>query len=539
MNEQLDHDVSQAMAAVNAAFRTVDLPQGFLQDCDQLECLACHRGLETFLVREKCSGRLLIAKCCSKALYTREPEAEILQTLSHDGLPAFICTYENEHMRCVVREYIEGMPLHEYLLLHPLSREQAVALCVQLCDILLYLHGQTPPVIHRDIKPQNIIVREDGRIALIDFDIARTYKDESDTDTQFIGTRAYAPPEQYGFTQTDCRADIYSLGVLLRFLLTGSEREQTGLPVPVALQRIIDRCTAFSPEGRYRDVRLVKRALLQAGGRRQYKALRAASLLLGAVLLLGLGFGLGRLTNVFPSEKGVSFQEPLMEKAVRVQLGKSETEPITTEELLAVEQIYLFGNEALREEGDFVSGLSGERSEWPRGGLTSLEDAVLLPNLKVLYVNYQQLSDISPIAALTGLECVSLRHTRVADISVLAGLPKLKSAVLYDTYVTDMSCLNACTRLTHLEAGETLIPGIDALPKLAPLEMLSLKQVKLPALDGIAQFGNLEHLYLNGTGVKDLSPLLHAPYLRCVYLDESMREAADALGHTSFEIQYE
>ena len=95
-----------------------------------------------------------------------------------------------------------------------------IRLCAKLAEILIYLHSRTPPVIHRDIKPENVIITEEKEPVLIDFDIARTFKTAEETDTVFFGTKGYAPPEQYGFAQTDCRSDIYAFGVLLRFLLT-------------------------------------------------------------------------------------------------------------------------------------------------------------------------------------------------------------------------------------------------------------------------------------------------------------------------------
>ena len=165
-----------------------------------------------------------------------------------------------------------------------------MALCIALSGILIYLHEQQPPVIHRDIKPQNIIIGKDGKPVLIDFDTARTFKNESDSDTRFLGTKGYAPPEQYGFTQTDCRADIYSFGVLLRFLLTDSVRENPNVRVYKPLARIIDRCTAFAPKERFADMEAVKKALMNANPKAQLlKKTRIAVCLLAACALLTFG----------------------------------------------------------------------------------------------------------------------------------------------------------------------------------------------------------------------------------------------------------
>ena len=151
---------------------------------------------------------------------------------------------------------------------------------------MIYLQSRTPPVIHRDIKPENVIITEEKEPVLIDFDIARTFKTAEETDTVFFGTKGYAPPEQYGFAQTDCRSDIYAFGVLLRFLLTDSVRENSKIRLYRPLKKIIDRCTAFAPENRYSDMTQVRRALLAANPRSQ--AMRIARISICAVAAVAI-----------------------------------------------------------------------------------------------------------------------------------------------------------------------------------------------------------------------------------------------------------
>ena len=197
-----------------------------------------------------------------------------------------MATYEDDRTCVVVRTYVEGTPLDRHARENDLGEQEIAAICAKLCDSLSYLHTRPDPVIHRDIKPQNVIVRPDGTVALIDFDIARTYRAERESDTVFFGTRAYAAPEQYGFSQTDARADIFSLGVLLRYLLTGSPRENRNVRVYRPLQKIIDKCTAFDPERRFSDVGQVKKALLAANPRSQ--GLRIAGAVAAAVVAVAL-----------------------------------------------------------------------------------------------------------------------------------------------------------------------------------------------------------------------------------------------------------
>lgn len=263
-------------------------PQGFRESYTIMECLADRNGIDTFLVQDH-EERRYIAKCYSKSIWAIANNG-ILDGLEHQGLPHQVASFEDEHMRILVREYVEGTSLDRYAEDNDLTERQIVDICLKLCDILSYLHHRSEPIIHRDIKPQNVIVKPDGTIALIDFDIARVFNDENDTDTVFFGTRSYAPPEQYGFSQTDARADIYSLGVLLRFLLTGSPRENKNVRVYRPLGKIIRTCTAFAPDERYSDVSLVARALKHANPTSQafrFGAIAIGCLAIGALIVFG------------------------------------------------------------------------------------------------------------------------------------------------------------------------------------------------------------------------------------------------------------
>lgn len=263
------NDVKAAVSDIEGAFDSSRYPTGFLEKYDQLECLASSHGTETFLVKQMDSGQLFVAKCYDKTLYSFVHESNILSSLHHKGLPAFADEFQNGTTVCIVREYVTGKPLSKYITENNPANKDIIGISLQLCDILIYLHGQKKPVIHRDIKPQNVIVKDDGQIALIDFDIARVYNSESEADTLFFGTREYAPPEQYGFSQTDSRTDIYSFGILLRYMLTGSERENPNARMYKPLARIIKKCTAFAPKERFNNAEAVKKALLAANPKSQ------------------------------------------------------------------------------------------------------------------------------------------------------------------------------------------------------------------------------------------------------------------------------
>lgn len=147
-----------------------------------------------------------------------------------------------------ISEYVEGVPASE----REFTEKQAVKALLELCSAIKALHKAG--VIHRDIKPSNIICGNDGHIRLTDFDSARLRVQFQSRDTELLGTEGYAPPEQYGFMQTDSRSDIYAFGVTMEELL-GENADKPGF------RRIIRRCTQFDPEKRYSDISQVRRAI--------------------------------------------------------------------------------------------------------------------------------------------------------------------------------------------------------------------------------------------------------------------------------------
>lgn len=278
-------------------FDETGFPDDFLRDYELLECLSQNQINETFLIKSKSEGMLRIAKCYNKKSYpAANTESDILSSLHHEGLPRFVSCYESDDAVFVVREYVRGVSLDEYAGGRGLSPGEVLPIARQLCDILAYLHSRKPPIIHRDIKPENIIIN-DGKITLIDFGISRKYNDSATTDTTYACTREFSPPEQFGFSQTDNRSDIYAFGVLLCYLLTGgTDLKQIHQKVEnKRLRSIILKCTAFSPDRRYADITLVKRALSDLDGIRRYKkhlfaAAAAIVLVLTGVIAYGWYF---------------------------------------------------------------------------------------------------------------------------------------------------------------------------------------------------------------------------------------------------------
>jgi len=530
-----------------AGYDEARYPTDFLAHYEPLECLSLKQESDTLYVKDRLSGEFAVAKCyADKTLLSRDSEGRILRSLHHSGLPRFLGEYESDTMLCVIREYAKGVTLSELLEEAPLTEQEALPILLQLCDILTYLHSQSPPVIHRDLKPQNIILTDDGTVKLIDFGISRIYDAGAKKDTVFFGTQDFAPPEQYGFSQTDCRADLFSLGIVMGYILTRqTDPETTAAAIRNnRLSRIYRKCTDFSPHRRYSSARELKAALLRSDGKRQKAALRFCFSALACLLFLCAGFAIGRHTDVLaPHSTGVVFNEQLIEQAVRLQLGKADDEPIMAEDLLAVTELYIFGNEIAAKTEEEMNRTADQlfaENKMKTGPIKSLSDLEKMPNLENVAIAMQQVSDLTPLASLPQLQVVIVKNNPIEDIFPLRGLKQLERLDLFGALVEDFTPLADCPKLTNLQAGGTLARTPAAFAGLDPLTHLYLYQLTLDTLDGIEQLPRLQFIELGGVVNGDLSPLLALPELKTVLLDENLRDEAGSIeARAPFAITYE
>lgn len=189
-------------------------------------------------------------------------EADMMKRLDHPALPRIVDIIDNGVTIYVVMDYIEGESLDKILLQYGAQPEDMViGWAKQLCDALSYLHSQKPPIIYRDMKPANVMLKPEGNIKIIDFGIAREYKEQNLADTTVLGTKGYAPPEQYS-GQTDARSDIFALGMTMHQLLTGIDPRTGESYAPVrmwkpelseGIELIIDKCVEPAAENRYQN----------------------------------------------------------------------------------------------------------------------------------------------------------------------------------------------------------------------------------------------------------------------------------------------
>lgn len=228
------------------------------------------RGSECFLVKEVPASE-------TRNVMALTQEKATLERLDHPSIVKAIDLFEQDDHYYLVLEYVEGQDLEAFLQARngePLPERTLLDWGIRLCEILAYLHGQDPPVIYRDLKPQNVIRDPSGGLHLVDFGIARVFKETRVRDTHPMGSALFASPEHYGGAQTDPRSDVYTLGATLHYLARGGEstdveaftfpplREANPL-VSERLEAVIARAVSVEPASRFPDAAELREALVE------------------------------------------------------------------------------------------------------------------------------------------------------------------------------------------------------------------------------------------------------------------------------------
>lgn len=234
---------------------------------------------------------LLRSKTSHKRVVFRrfKGSAEVYQKLLDvdcPHLPQVYAAAEKDGEALVLEEYIQGDNLAMLLDSGPLTTEQTRQIAIHVCLALTVLHGFH--AVHRDIKPENILLRGDEAV-VIDFDASRLFKpmDSMDSDTHIMGTTGYAAPEQFGLSQTDARADLYALGVLINEMLVCCHPSRALADGP--LRPVIEKCIEVNIDKRFSSAEAVITALnAHSRQRRQllWLLLPAAMILLGIAAML-------------------------------------------------------------------------------------------------------------------------------------------------------------------------------------------------------------------------------------------------------------
>lgn len=501
-----------------------------------------------FTLRRKSDGKRFAMRCSPLASGRAEREYEILSALDVSGVPRAVSYFEQGDFGWLVREYAEGEPLSELVAREgPLGDKRAAEIICRVCDILSYLHSRTPPVLHRDVKPQNVIIAPDGGVTLIDFDAARRFDDGASGDTEYLGTRAFAPPEQFGYAQTDCRSDVYSLGVLLLYLCTGSSELARASQLPEPLRSVVARCAAFSPDARYSDVLKVKDAL--TGGRAEKKK---------RVLYIALA-ALALAAGVFAATNGYAARPSASEAALNAAL-----------EATAGEGVYMVGAQVFATREEFFEAKAADPASYSRGEVSDLSAlASSSDRLRELMLVNQPLNDLSALAGLDMLESLNLDYCGVTTLDGIQALPRLTSLSVTDTPVSGVSALADCAALDNLcvrgipcgdfsplaafkrfsfldiasipcsltlpqlegcavsmlKADRVGLSSLDALAGITGLETLEINGNQIGSLEGIERYPLLTYLNIARNPITDFSPLAGLPSLEAVICDEGQRAA--------------
>ena len=207
------------------------------------------------LVRNVEDGKLYVEKFLEvydKNVYLRLMDEPL------KNMPRIKAVYEGNGRLAVVEEYIPGKTLEEILKNTTLGMADAGRIAKKVCNILKNLHELPTPIIHRDVKPSNIILTPDGEVYLLDMNASKMYKQDENNDTRYLGTMGYAAPEQvgYGFSASSPKTDIYALGMLLNVMVTGHFPKDKKAQKP--LFSVIEKCIKLDADERYSDAELIE-----------------------------------------------------------------------------------------------------------------------------------------------------------------------------------------------------------------------------------------------------------------------------------------
>lgn len=281
------------------------------------------------------------------------PDAEMMKKLDHPAIPTIVDIIDDKTSPYiyVVMDYVEGESLDKVLAEYGAQpQDMVIDWAKQICDAFAYLHSQKPPIIYRDMKPANVMLKPEGNIKIIDFGIAREYKEANLADTTVLGTKGYASPEHYGSRQTDARSDIYTIGMTMHHLLTGVDpRPADYIYAPIrqwnpelsgGLERIIDKCVSPDPKDRYQSCNELLYALEhyeeEDGAYKRKQKNKLFSFITSAVLALVMaivGTG-GQLLSVYANNQNY-------DQKINISTSTPYDEKITS----YIEAIELFGND--------------------------------------------------------------------------------------------------------------------------------------------------------------------------------------------------
>lgn len=430
-------------------------------------------------------------------------EMEIMKKMADrklSGIPKAYRIFEENGEVYLVREYIEGMSLAQMVLQKGgISEAEICRISRKICQTAEQFQNPDEPMIHRDIKPENIVVTPGGEVVFIDFGTMRSYKKDGSRDTFVVGTRGTAAPEQYGYTQTDQRTDVYAIGQTMLYMVSESyEMNQLSeCAVSRRMKKIIEKACSFEPDKRYGDAAQLRRAVekCQANNRKKvYKKAGAVFGLIAAGYILAIFSPDGTVIEnkrIETAEQSAAeeqiqaeiiFREELIEEAVRKELGLSKTDKITASMLENVRKLRIVGKEILDDEDTFWGEghhVDGKDSSFGsvRGNITDLSDLAQMVNLEELALCNQKIEDISGLKELP-LKKLYLSKNMITDFSVLLNLIDLDTLCIMENPAENLSVIGECTGILRLNIQGMNLTDIDFLKNLS-LDYLDMSNVEV------------------------------------------------------------
>ena len=480
------------------------LPEDMQEHWTVYECLKESEDSSTFLVKETATGILCVLKWGrNRQTEFLRNEMEIMKKMADrklSGIPKAYRIFEENGEVYLVREYIEGMSLAQMVLQKGgISEAEICRISRKICQTAEQFQNPDEPMIHRDIKPENIVVTPGSEVVFIDFGTMRSYKKDGSRDTFVVGTRGTAAPEQYGYTQTDQRTDVYAIGQTMLYMVSESyEMNQLSeCAVSRRMKKIIEKACSFEPDKRYGDAAQLRRAVekCQANNRKKvYKKAGAVFGLIAAGYILAIFSPDGTVIEnkrIETAEQSaaeeqiqaeITFREELIEEAVRKELGLSKTDKITASMLEDVRKLRIVGKEILDDEDTFWGEghhVDGKDSSFGsvRGNITDLSDLAQMVNLEELALCNQKIEDISGLKELP-LKKLYLSKNMITDFSVLLNLIDLDTLCIMENPAENLSVIGECTGILRLNIQGMNLTDIDFLKNLS-LDYLDMSNVEV------------------------------------------------------------
>lgn len=480
------------------------LPEDMQEHWTVYECLKESEDSSTFLVKETATGILCVLKWGrNRQTEFLRNEMEIMKKMADrklSGIPKAYRIFEENGEVYLVREYIEGMSLAQMVLQKGgISEAEICRISRKICQTAEQFQNPDEPMIHRDIKPENIVVTPGGEVVFIDFGTMRSYKKDGSRDTFVVGTRGTAAPEQYGYTQTDQRTDVYAIGQTMLYMVSESyEMNQLSeCAVSRRMKKIIEKACSFEPDKRYGDAAQLRRAVekCQVNNRKKvYKKAGAVFGLIAAGYILAIFSPDGTVIEnkrIETAEQSaaeeqiqaeITFREELIEEAVRKELGLSKTDKITASMLENVRKLRIVGKEILDDEDTFWGEghhVDGKDSSFGsvRGNITDLSDLAQMVNLEELALCNQKIEDISGLKELP-LKKLYLSKNMITDFSVLLNLIDLDTLCIMENPAENLSVIGECTGILRLNIQGMNLTDIDFLKNLS-LDYLDMSNVEV------------------------------------------------------------